>query len=53
MFEKRFLSQYFVLMEERIFSHHPMTAEERYNLFFENKREFFNQIPLQFIAQAL
>lgn len=53
MFEKRFLAQYFIMMEDRIFSHLSMTAEERYNLFFENNRELFNQIPLQFIASML
>jgi CRP-like cAMP-binding protein len=53
MFEKRFLAQYFVMMEDRIFSHLSMTAEERYNLFFENNSELFNQIPLQFIASML
>jgi CRP-like cAMP-binding protein len=30
-----------------------MTAEERYNFFFKNNRELFNQVPLQFIASLL
>ena len=52
-FEKRFLAHYFTLMEDRIFSHLSMTAEERYNFFFENNKELFNQVPLQYIASML
>ncbi len=52
-FEKRFLAEYFTMMEDRIFSHLSLTAEERYNLFFESNKELFHQIPLQYIASML
>jgi hypothetical protein len=30
-----------------------MTAEERYNFYYENNKELFNQVPLQYIASML
>lgn len=51
--EKLFIVRCFGMMEDRIFSHLSMTAEERYNLFFENNKELFNQVPLQYIASML
>ncbi len=51
--EKLFLVRCFTLLEDRIFSHLSMTAEERYNFFFENHKELFNQVPLQYIASML
>lgn len=51
--EKLFIIRCFIMLEERIFSHLSMTAEERYDYFFENNRELFNQVPLQYIASML
>jgi CRP-like cAMP-binding protein len=51
--EKLFLIRCFTILEDRIFSHLSMTAEERYNFFFENNKELFNQVPLQYIASML
>jgi len=51
--EKLFLVRCFTILEDRIFSHLSMTAEERYKLFFENNKELFNQVPLQYIASML
>ena len=51
--EKLFLIRCFSTMENRIFSHLSMTAEERYKLFFEGFPELFNQVPLQYIASLL
>jgi len=51
--EKLFIVRCFIMPEERIFSHLSMTAEERYDYFFENNRELFNQVPLQYIASML
>jgi CRP-like cAMP-binding protein len=51
--EKLFIVRCFTMLEDRIFSHLSMTAEERYNFFFENNKELFNQVPLQFIASLL
>ncbi|MNV13050.1 Cyclic nucleotide-binding domain protein [compost metagenome] len=51
--EKLFIARCFTLLENRIFSHLSMTAEERYAYFFENNKELFNQVPLQYIASML
>jgi CRP-like cAMP-binding protein len=51
--EKAFIVRCFIMLEERIFRHLSMTAEERYAYFFENNKELFNQVPLQFIASML
>ncbi|GAL83821.1 hypothetical protein MYP_1049 [Sporocytophaga myxococcoides] len=51
--EKLFIVHCFTIMEDRIFSHLSMTAEERYQFFFEHNRELFNQVPLQYIASML
>lgn len=52
-FEKLFIAHYFTVMEDRIFSHLSMTAEGRYQVFFEHNKELFNQVPLQYIASML
>ena len=51
--EKLFIVRCFAMLEDRIFSHLSMSAEERYTFFFENNRELFNQVPLQYIASML
>jgi CRP-like cAMP-binding protein len=51
--EKLFIIHCFINLENRIFSHLSMTAEERYQYFFENNRALFNQVPLQYIASML
>lgn len=51
--EKRFIVKCFAMIEDRIFSHLSMTAEERYDLYFEQNRALFNQVPLQYIASVL
>ncbi len=51
--EKIFIIKCFTILEDRIFSFLSMTAEERYNFFFENHRELFTQVPLQYIASML
>lgn len=51
--EKQFIIKCFAMMENRVFSHLSMTAEERYNQYFEQNRELFNQVPLQYIASVL
>lgn len=51
--EKLFIVRCFTILEDRIFSHLSMTAEERYDFFFEHNRELFNQVPLQYIASML
>lgn len=51
--EKIFILRCFTIIEERVFSHLSMSAEERYLSFFENNKELFNQVPLQYIASML
>lgn len=51
--EKLFIVRCFGLMEDRIYTHLSMTAEERYQFFFENNKELFNQVPLKYIASML
>lgn len=51
--EKLFIVHCFTTLEDRIFSHLSMTAEERYIFFFENNKELFNQVPLNYIASML
>ncbi|MBA4850056.1 Crp/Fnr family transcriptional regulator [Emticicia sp. BO119] len=53
LLEKLFIAKCFTMLEDRIFSHLSMTAEERYNFFFKQNRELFNQVPLQYIASML
>lgn len=51
--EKNFIIKCLTYLENRIFSHLSMSAEERYHLFFENNSALFNQVPLQYIASML
>ncbi len=52
-FEKNFIAKCAIYMEERIHNHLSMSAEERFNFFYENNKELFNQVPLQYIASML
>ncbi|WP_395078074.1 Crp/Fnr family transcriptional regulator [Flavobacterium sp.] len=51
--EKLFITKCFTAMENRIFSFLSLSAEERYNLLYEQNREIFNQVPLQYLASML
>lgn len=51
--EKYFLVNCFSFMEGRIFAHLSMSAEERYAHFYNQNKELFNQVPLQYIASML
>jgi CRP-like cAMP-binding protein len=51
--EKLFIAGCFTILEDRIFTHLSMTAEERYKFFFKRNKELFNQVPLQYIASML
>lgn len=51
--ETQFIAKCFAMLEDRVFSHLSMSAEERYNLYFEQNKELFNQVPLQYIASVL
>lgn len=51
--EKKFLANCFAMMEDRIFAHLSMSAEERYKAYFQQNSELFNQVPLQYLASVL
>ncbi|PIF46254.1 CRP-like cAMP-binding protein [Chryseobacterium sp. 52] len=51
--EKTFILKCFAVMEDRVFSFLSMSAEERHHYFFENNKELFNLVPLQYIASML
>ncbi len=51
--EKLFLAQCFTILEDRIFAHLSMSAEERYEFFFQNNKALFNQVPQQYLASML
>jgi CRP-like cAMP-binding protein len=51
--EKRFLSNCFITLEERVFDFLSSTAAERYERLFANHPDLFNQVSLQYIASML
>jgi CRP-like cAMP-binding protein len=51
--EKQFIASCFITLEDRVFSHLSLNAEERYNNFFKNHKNLFNQVPLHYIASML
>lgn len=51
--EKQFIAKCFITLEDRVFSHLSMSAEERYDLYFQQNKELFNQVPLQYLASVL
>ena len=51
--EKQFLAACFVTLENRVFSHLSMSAEERYLQLFDYHKDLFNHVPLQHIASML
>lgn len=51
--DKRFIARCTVFMEERIFSHLHMTAEERFQHLSAQSPELFNLVPLQYLASML
>jgi CRP/FNR family transcriptional regulator, anaerobic regulatory protein len=51
--EKLFLIRCFTMLEDRIFTHLSMSAEERYQAFFKQNATLFNQVPLHYIASML
>lgn len=53
MLEKHFIARCFITLENRVNTLLSMPAEERYHLFFEENKELFNQVPLQYIASML
>ncbi|WP_316840235.1 Crp/Fnr family transcriptional regulator [Pedobacter gandavensis] len=52
-FEKLFIGKCFVSLENRMFNQISLSAEERYQILFEEQRELFHQVPLQYLASML
>ncbi len=52
-FDNRLLSSAYTIIEDRMFSHLYMSAEERFNRLFETQPELFNIVPLKQIASML
>jgi len=51
--DKLLIARCFTLLEDRVFSHLHMTAEERFRRLFAQQPDLFNQVPLQYIASML
>ena len=51
--DKLFITHCLVAIEESVFSHLYMTAEERFIKLFTENPELFNQVPLQYLASML
>lgn len=51
--EKLFIAKCFIMLENRIFHHLSLTAEERYDRLFENTPELLNLVPLNYLASML
>jgi CRP-like cAMP-binding protein len=51
--EKLFIARCFTILEDRVLSHLALSAEERYDRFFQYNPDLFNQAPLQYLASML
>ena len=51
--ESRFLSSCFIMLENRVFSHLSLSAEERYRKLYQEDREIFYKVPQQYLASML
>ncbi|MDX1639006.1 MAG: Crp/Fnr family transcriptional regulator [Balneolaceae bacterium] len=52
-FDNRILANSFAALEQRIFAHLYMKAEDRYQQLLQNQPELFNRVPLRHIASML
>jgi CRP-like cAMP-binding protein len=53
LLEKMFIAKCFVMLENRVFAHLSMSAEERYQALVAQQPELFNLVPLQYLASML
>lgn len=51
--EKLFIAKCFITIEDRVFQQLSMSAEEKYDQLYQQNKEIFNQVPLQYIASML
>jgi CRP-like cAMP-binding protein len=52
-FDNKLLTNAYTIIEERMFSHLYMSADERFKKLFEEEPELFNKVPLKQIASML
>jgi len=52
-FDNRLLTSAYTIIEDRMFSHLYMSADERFNELFDTEPELFNKVPLKQIASML
>lgn len=52
-FDNRLLTSAYMIMEQRIYSHLYMSAEERYLQLLDTEPGIFNKVPLKYIASML
>jgi CRP-like cAMP-binding protein len=52
-FDNRLLTSAYTIIEDRMFSHLHMSADERYKKLFDTEPELFNKVPLKQIASML
>ena len=51
--EKKLIANCFITLEDRVFNHLSLSAEERYDQLFEQDKTLFNQVPLHYLASML
>jgi CRP-like cAMP-binding protein len=51
--DRRFMAKCFVMLEERVFTHLHMTAEERFKQLMDYQPDLFNEVPLQYLASMM
>ncbi|WP_259065123.1 Crp/Fnr family transcriptional regulator [Mucilaginibacter sp. X4EP1] len=51
--EKLFIAHCFTLLEDRIFALLSKSAEQRYEHLFEQQKDLFNRVPLQYLASMM
>lgn len=51
--EKQFIASCFTTLEDRVFNHLSLSAEERYDQLFDFNQDLFRYVPQQYLASML
>ncbi|MEM9051204.1 MAG: Crp/Fnr family transcriptional regulator [Bacteroidota bacterium] len=51
--ENKFISGCFIILEDRVFSHLSLSAEERYEKLLSENKELLQNVPMQYLASML
>jgi hypothetical protein len=51
--EKQFIAGCFITLEDRVFNHLSLSAEERYDQLFAFNQDLFRHVPQQYLASML